>query len=133
MKSLVELQSEIETLTAQASELRAKEFDRTLKEIAATMKAFGITLADVRDALQSVAKGKAKSKAKGKTPAKRGRKPKAETAKKAAKPKSSGGARKPAPIKFRGPNGEAWSGRGKLPKWLKAATDAGQSVDAFRV
>ena len=66
-------------------------------------------------------------------PAKRGRKPKAESAKKVSKAKSSDGARKPAPIKFRGPNGEAWSGRGKLPKWLKAATDAGQSVDAFRV
>ncbi len=132
MKTLVELQNEIQSLTAQASELRAKEFDRTLDEIIANMRAFGITVAQVRDALQAAAKSK--SKAKGK----RGRKPKAAAvkAKKAPKAKASAakaGARKPAPIKFRGPNGEAWSGRGKLPKWLQAAKDSGQSVDAFRV
>ena len=36
MKSLVELQNEIESLTVQAQELRAKEFERTLAEIVAT-------------------------------------------------------------------------------------------------
>jgi DNA-binding protein H-NS len=132
MKSLVDIQSEIESLTAQASQLRAKDFDRTLKDIVATMRAFGITVAQVRDALQSASKSRGKvgrpKAAKGKP----GRKPKAAAAKKAPKGKA-GGARKPAPIKFRGPNGEAWSGRGKLPKWLKAATNAGQSMEAFRV
>jgi len=135
MKTLVELQNEIQSLTAQASELRAKEFGRTLEEIVSNMRAFGITVAQVRDALQAAAKSK--SKVKGK----RGRKPKASAAatvkaKKAPKAKASAaksGARKPAPIKFRGPNGEAWSGRGKLPKWLQAAKDSGQSVDSFRV
>jgi len=133
MKSLVELQSEIESLTAQAQELRAKEFDNTLASIVASMRAFGITVAQVRDAVAAAAKSKGKAKAKGK----RGRKAmavKAPKSPKTAKAKAgAGGARKAAPIKFRGPNGEAWSGRGKLPKWLKAATANGQSVDAFRV
>ncbi len=32
--------------------------------------------------------------------------------------------------KYRGPNGETWSGRGKLPKWIK---DSGQDKVAFRI
>ncbi|WP_408906151.1 H-NS family nucleoid-associated regulatory protein [Muricoccus roseus] len=29
-------------------------------------------------------------------------------------------------MKFRGPNGEAWSGRGRLPKWLQVAEAKGR-------
>ena len=29
--------------------------------------------------------------------------------------------------------GEAWSGRGMRPRWLKAATDAGKDVEHFRI
>ncbi len=136
MKSLVELQNEIESLTVQAQELRAKEFDRTLAEIVATLRAFGITLAQVRAAMKMAAKGSSKGKAKGKIKAKgpRGRKAKAVTGKKTVKAKAAkSGVRKPAPIKFRGPNGETWSGRGKTPKWLKAAVDAGQSAASFKI
>lgn len=35
--------------------------------------------------------------------------------------------------KYRGPNGETWSGRGKLPKWIKKLIDAGQDKEAFRI
>ena len=40
---------------------------------------------------------------------------------------------KAAPIKFKGPNGEAWSGRGLMPKWLKAAKDQGRDIQEFAV
>ena len=47
---------------------------------------------------------------------------------KAATPKSK------APAKYRGPNGELWSGGpGRKPDWVKAALAAGQSLDAFRI
>jgi len=37
----------------------------------------------------------------------------------------------PAPIKYRGPNGEAWSGRGLTPKWLVALIAQGQTKESF--
>lgn len=39
----------------------------------------------------------------------------------------------PAPAKFRGPNGETWSGRGLMPRWLSALVAQGQSKEAFAV
>ena len=37
------------------------------------------------------------------------------------------------PVKFRGPKGEAWSGRGKLPAWLAEAEKQGRKRDEFKV
>lgn len=39
---------------------------------------------------------------------------------------------KPA-VKFRDKDGHSWSGRGKQPRWLKAAVAGGRSIDEFRV
>jgi DNA-binding protein H-NS len=39
----------------------------------------------------------------------------------------------PAPAKFRGPNGETWSGRGLMPRWLAALVAQGQSKEAFAI
>jgi DNA-binding protein H-NS len=39
----------------------------------------------------------------------------------------------PAPVKFRGPNGETWSGRGLMPRWLSAAVAQGKSKESFAV
>ena len=54
----------------------------------------------------------------------------------------AGPARKPAPsdksgeklpIKYRGSNGEEWSGRGRLPQWLTDAEKAGKNREEFKV
>jgi hypothetical protein len=34
---------------------------------------------------------------------------------------------------YRGPNGETWSGRGLVPKWLKQLVSWGHSKEAFKV
>ena len=34
-------------------------------------------------------------------------------------------------VKFRGPNGEKWSGRGRLPTWLQEAEKAGRKREEF--
>jgi DNA-binding protein H-NS len=39
----------------------------------------------------------------------------------------------PLPVKYQGPNGEAWSGRGIAPRWLKAFELEGQNREKFRV
>jgi DNA-binding protein H-NS len=36
------------------------------------------------------------------------------------------------PVKYRGPNGETWSGRGRLPKWLHVVEAEGRNRDEFR-
>ena len=54
-----------------------------------------------------------------------GRKPRKEAGDKEAGDK--------LPAKFRGPNGEAWSGRGRLPKWLQTAEAEGRKREDFRV
>lgn len=37
------------------------------------------------------------------------------------------------PPKYRGPNGETWTGRGKTASWLKALIDSGQDKEAFKI
>lgn len=39
----------------------------------------------------------------------------------------------PLPVKYRGPNGETWSGRGRLPNWLAAIEAEGLSRDEFKI
>lgn len=36
-------------------------------------------------------------------------------------------------IKYRGPNGEEWTGRGRTPVWMKEALDQGKSKEDFTV
>ena len=149
MKSLVELQNEIQALQQQATELRSREFDRTVADIVAQMAAFGISLAQLKAAMRQApgrtnGKGKGRARTAGRPPARAGKarakakgkasRAKARTAQggqgKAAK---AGAPRGPAKIKFRGPGGESWSGRGKTPTWLRALVDAGRPADEFRV
>jgi DNA-binding protein H-NS len=37
------------------------------------------------------------------------------------------------PVKYRGPSGETWAGRGARPRWLVAAIKGGKKVDDFLV
>jgi DNA-binding protein H-NS len=37
------------------------------------------------------------------------------------------------PVRFRGPEGQTWSGRGPTPRWLKALEAAGKPRDEFMV
>lgn len=48
-------------------------------------------------------------------------------------PKASAG-KASAPAKYRGPNGEAWSGgRGRKPRWVTEALSAGKSLSDFEI
>ncbi len=105
MISLIEIQNQIAALQKQAEDIRAQEFDKTVQEIQEKMAAFGITIADLDGT-----KGRTR-KAAGK----------------------SGKSANPAPAKYRGPNGELWSGRGLMPRWLAALVAEGQSKDDFAI
>jgi DNA-binding protein H-NS len=54
----------------------------------------------------------------------------AQSAKPARAAKAKGGT-VGLPVKYRGPNGEEWSGRGRTPKWLTAAEAAGKKREDF--
>ena len=120
MSNLIDIQSQIEKLQKQANEIKSKDFHATIQDILAKMAAFGITVKD----LQS---GKGKSKggraAKGKT----------GTAKSLKAPKAARKASNPVAPKYRGPQGETWTGRGLTPKWLSTLVAQGQSKDSFLI
>jgi DNA-binding protein H-NS len=116
MTSLMDIQSQIEKLQKQATDIKHKEFDKTVEEILAKMTAFGIT---VRDLQPRTGKGRGKGKAK----------PAAKRA--TGRVKKQGGSSVAA--KYRGPNGETWSGRGLTPRWLSALTAQGKTKEEFAV
>lgn len=117
MSNLIEIQSQIEKLQKQAIEIKAREFDKTVQEIRAKMDAFGITLKDLQSA-----KGWGKGKAIKSTGLKK-------RVKGAAKAKSAS----TVAAKYRGPNGETWSGRGLTPRWLSALVAQGHPKEDFAV
>jgi DNA-binding protein H-NS len=120
MSNLIDIQSQIEKLQKQASEIRTREFDKTVQDILAKMQAFGITVKDLQPAKGRGAKGKAKAK-----PAKTTGASKVAAAKKKAA--------SPVLAKYLGPNGESWSGRGLMPKWMAALVAQGKTKQDFAI
>ena len=118
MSNLIDIQDQIEKLQKQASEIKSREFDKTVQDILSKMKAFGITLKDLQPAKGRGVKGKAKTATAGKSAVAKVKKPK-DAAVVAAK--------------FRGPNGETWSGRGLSPRWLAALVAQGHSKEEFAI
>jgi DNA-binding protein H-NS len=118
LSNLIDIQSQIEKLQKQANEIKAKEFNSTVQDILAKMQAFGITVRDLQNA--KPVKG---------SNASRGRKPVFSS--KAEKTSKKAGVAVAA--KYRGPNGETWSGRGLTPKWLSILIAQGQSKESFAI
>jgi DNA-binding protein H-NS len=117
MSNLIEIQNQIEKLQKQAVEIKTREFEKTVQDIRAKMQAFGITLKDLQSA-----KGRGgKVKVKAGVSAKR--------AGVGAKKKSKSA----VAAKYRGPNGEAWSGRGLTPRWLTMQLAQGRVKEEFAI
>ena len=115
MGNLIDIQSQIEKLQKQANEIKVREFDRTVQDILAKMTAFGITLKDLQP--RKGAARKSGTSAAG-NPAPR------------SKNKNAGAV---VPAKYRGPNGETWTGRGLMPRWLAALVAQGRARDEFAI
>lgn len=115
MSNLMEIQNQIGKLQKQAEDIKSREFDNTVQEILAKMQAFGITAKDLTPRKRRGAKIKTKLAVSGARKA---------LAKKVANPVAA---------KFRGPDGQTWSGRGLMPRWLSALVAQGQSKEEFAV
>jgi DNA-binding protein H-NS len=118
MSNLIDIQSQIQKLQKQAGEIKAREFDKTVQEILAKMQAFGITLKDLQGS--------------------KGRGSKAKPAKATGKAKRAGAPAKKksksvVAAKYRGPNGETWSGRGLTPRWLSTLVAQGRKKEDFAI
>ena len=119
MNNLVDIQIQIQKLQKQASEIRDREFDKTVQEILSKMQAFGITVKDLQTAASAGGK-----KGRGKAAAS------AQSKAVVAKKKKSGAV---VAAKYRGPNGEAWSGRGLTPRWLASLLAQGKTKEDFAI
>jgi len=92
VKTIEELQSEIAALQAQSASLKAKESAEKLAQVKEIVQAYGLTA-------DQIFGGKSASR------------------KLFDAPKSAN----PVPIKYRGPNGETWTGRGRSPAFIVEA------------
>lgn len=115
MSNLIDIQTQIEKLQRQANDIKAKEFDKTVRDIVAQMQAFGITVKDLQSATT------------------RGGKPHSKVASKRPGKPAGGKAQAKVPPKYRGPGGETWSGRGLMPRWLAALVAQGEPKEAFLI
>lgn len=103
MSSLIDIQKQIAELQAQEAEIKAREFNEKVIMIKETMASYGITVEDLQG-------------------------------RSAKTPKASGAkSANPAPDKYRGPNGESWSGRGLAPKWLTGLIADGHAKDEYLI
>lgn len=113
MTSLMDIQNQIGKLQRQAEDIKKKDLEKTIQDIQAKINAFGITERDLFPAKGKRGKGKAKV---AMPPARR-----SATAGKKVEPK------------YRGPQGETWSGRGLAPKWLAALESEGKHREDFAI
>jgi DNA-binding protein H-NS len=111
MSTLAQIRKQIEELQQKATEIQVREKEGVLAEIRQKIVDYGITPQDL-----------------GLVPAKAPRKPRSPSAKprKAAKAKSE--------PKFRGPDGQTWSGgRGRKPGWVMEIISSGGDIEKYRV
>ena len=130
MNNLIEIQSQIEKLQKQANDIKTREFDKTVQDILGKMRAFGISLKDLQP-------GKARKSGKGlgKSGVVAAKRVSGNVNGRVSGRGKGKGANAGVPVaaKYRGPNGETWSGRGLMPRWLSALVSQGQTRDDFLI
>lgn len=120
MSTYREYQAQIEELQRKAAAARKEELGNTIREIKRKIAEFGLSAADLGLApAEAKTRGrKAAAKPAGDAAAKPGRR----------KAKRATTGKKIAP-KYRGPNGELWTGRGRQPVWVGAELGAGRTLE----
>ena len=109
MASYIELKEQAEKLLAQAEQMRQQETEQAVADIKAKMKAYGLTARDLGFSSGGSPAGGKRA------------------------PRRAAGAPK-APAKYRGPNGESWSGgRGRKPQWVVDALAKGRKLEEFEI
>ena len=119
MNNLKDIQSQIAKLQKQADTIKRKEFAQTVQDIKEKMQAFGITVEDLQTA-------KLARRTKGMSPT-------LKTDKKTISKKLNTSVGTKVAAKYRNATGQSWSGRGLMPRWLKAAIAEGHTKGEFLI
>lgn len=114
MNELVKLRQQIADMEKQAAELQKKNRPTVLAELREQMAAYGITAEELSRPAAKTARPKA-APVKASSPSK-GKKPAAAS-----------------PAKYRGPEGQEWTGRGTAPKWLNDLLVDGKTREDFLI
>ena len=114
MNDLVKLRQQIAEMEKQATELQRKSRPTVLAQLREQMAAYSITAEELS------------------RPAAKAARPKALLTKPASQPKGKKPA-VPSPAKYRGPEGQQWSGRGIAPKWLNNLLIDGKTREDFLI
>ena len=114
MNELVKLRQQIAELEKQAADLQKKNRPAVVADLREQMAAYGITAEELG------------------RPAARVQKPRQSLAKAASSPKVKKPAA-PSPAKYRGAEGQMWSGRGIAPKWLNELLMGGKTRENFLI
>lgn len=105
MATYLELKEQAEKLLAEAERMREQEIADAIADIKRKIETYGLTAADLGLARSGPGGG-------------------------GARPRPA----KSAIVKYRGPNGETWSGgRGRKPQWVQQALQQGRSLEEFAV
>ena len=113
MNELVKLRQQIADMEKQALELQKKNRPAVLAELREQMAAYGITAEEL---------SRPAPKARPKAPP--------------AKPASTAKGKKPvvsSPAKYRGPEGQQWTGKGTAPRWLNDLVAGGKTREDFLI
>jgi DNA-binding protein H-NS len=144
-KTVDQIREQIAKLQAQEQALLQKEAQGVIAQIKVAVEHYGITPEQIFGASGTAKKTIAKKaatprKAVAKAPKKAGRAKSAKVAKpakaeSAAKPKKAASVAKGTKIaaKYKDDAGNAWSGRGSQPRWLRAAIEGGKKLEDFAV
>ncbi|WP_028312745.1 H-NS family nucleoid-associated regulatory protein [Derxia gummosa] len=103
MPTYAELQAQIARLQEEADAVRKTELQNVISEVKAKIKEYGLSAKDLGLV--------------GGTPAP------------VAKREAGSG----SVAKYKGPEGQTWSGHGRKPNWLKDALAAGKSIEEFAI
>lgn len=104
MSRLLEIEEQLAQLQQEAEDIRRSERQSVIDDILAKMAVYGLSVDDLNP-----------------------------SASKSARKTGATGPRGPVPPKYRGPNGELWTGRGVMPRWMKALTEQGRPKEAFLI
>jgi len=115
MTSYAELKKKIDLLTRQAERTRRNELASVIKEVRRLISMHELTAEDLGLASQKQQSTGKKRKSFAKTP----KLPKAK--------------RTVVAPKYRDENGNFWTGRGKMPVWLRSAIEQGRSLESFLI
>ena len=123
-KTSSEIEAQIAKLQRDLKAVKAKEVRQVVDRIREAVAHYGLTAADIFGGTKP-ARRKPRGAAKAPKPA-------AKAAKAATKAKQPGSIGKVA-IKFDDGAGNTWTGRGSMPRWLKAAVAEGKKPDDLRI